>query len=695
MTMFALEVPRGSEAADELFVLHGQVLRPGAALALTSRFADPVWVLTPALHQRHGRSLSLNFATIPSVYRPVVKELCYGLLSGPLPPGEDRPTPVSIYSKFTAVRAFLRWLAKTKSGKAIASLTAADLEDFLRHLTKRQATVDQRVRAKSAVRYFWRWRQSLTETGRLAFDPAHIDGWGEANAQGRRENATSRIPEEVMGPLLGWSLRFIDTFADDILAADREWWQRRRRPTALGTGPSPKNLSWRLQSILDEHVAAGRPLPGFKGTFSFYELAEMLNCHAASLYRYRAQIEAAFAKVGAEEFITFQAPVTAILDGKPWIGAVVRHQDHPGSIATLARMLQTACYVVIAYLSGMRDGEIKHLRRGSLSVETDADGAPYRWRLASLAFKGSDDPIGVPAVWLAGAPVARAIGVLEALHRDTDMLFATLPHIGKRRAERLAVEGVMTSSTTNTNLNQLVTWINDYCREHGRTDRVPDVDGRPWRLMSSQFRRTLAWFIARRPGGTIAGALQYRHQSIQMFEGYAGTSDSGFRAEVESEQALARGEHLLAMVDAHEHHQMEGPAAVEATRRLDALGQRASFTGQVVLDPARLKRIMRKHDPAVYPGKFITCVHDPAKALCEKARTTAAEGLPEHGGCQPLGCQNVALTSVNRDQWQAELDAITNRLRAPLPPPPLLETRLRQRRDEITQFLDRTAGEAQ
>lgn len=31
-----------------------------------------------------------------------------------------------------------------------------------------------------------------------------------------------------------------------------------------------------------------------------------------------------------------------------------------------------------------------------------------------------------------------------------------------------------------------------------------------------------------------------------MFEGYAGTSDSGFRAEVEAEQALARGEHLLA-----------------------------------------------------------------------------------------------------------------------------------------------------
>jgi hypothetical protein len=34
-------------------------------------------------------------------------------------------------------------------------------------------------------------------------------------------------------------------------------------------------------------------------------------------------------------------------------------------------------------------------------------------------------------------------------------------------------------------------------------------------------RRTLAWFIARRPGGAIAGTIQYRHHSIHMFEGLA------------------------------------------------------------------------------------------------------------------------------------------------------------------------------
>src|SRR3954465_10024840 len=37
-------------------------------------------------------------------------------------------------------------------------------------------------------------------------------------------------------------------------------------------------------------------------------------------------------------------------------------------------------------------------------------------------------------------------------------------------------------------------------------------------LSASQFRRTLAWFIARQPFGIIAGKLQYKHTSTLIFE---------------------------------------------------------------------------------------------------------------------------------------------------------------------------------
>jgi hypothetical protein len=132
-----------------------------------------------------------------------------------------------------------------------------------------------------------------------------------------------------------------------------------------------------------------------------------------------------------------------------------------------------------------------------------------------------------------------------------------------------------------------------------------------------------------------------------MFEGYAGTSDSGFRAEVESEQALARGEQLLAMIDAHQHTHLAGPAAADAERRLAEFDEHARidnqprFAGTVLTDPRRLTRLMRRQDSAIYPGAFATCVFQPDKALCQPRRDLAGATRPGLGECRPLECGNV------------------------------------------------------
>ncbi len=120
---------------------------------------------------------------------------------------------------------------------------------------------------------------------------------------------------------------------------------------------------------------------------------------------------------------------------------------------------------------------------------------------------------------------------------------------------------------------------------------------------------------------------------------------------------------------------------------METFGARARFQGKVVLDDNRLRRLMAKHDPAVYPGEYITCVHDHAKALCERARHRGSEGLPDHGGCKPLACRNVALTPENIAAWQREIDRITKRLATRPTLPPLLRHRLEERRAEITAFL--------
>ncbi|MGH3543439.1 MAG: hypothetical protein ACRDTO_13935, partial [Mycobacterium sp.] len=69
------------------------------------------------------------------------------------------------------------------------------------------------------------------------------------------------------------------------------------------------------------------------------------------------------------------------------------------------------------------------------------------------------------------------------------------------------------------------------------------------------------------------------------------------------------------MTTRHEHHELAGPAAVEAERRrLAELDRHGHFEGQVVTDPRRLARILRRNDPQVYPSQYVLCVFDPVKA---------------------------------------------------------------------------------
>ncbi|WP_406415494.1 hypothetical protein [Streptomyces sp. NBC_00842] len=680
------------EHAADPFVLHGRQLGSGLRLEDTSRYSDPVWRMDSAQLMAHDRALILNFPRVPERFRPAGKRLFYELLSGPLPDGEDRLEIVTIRTYFGEFVRFTKWLDKRWSHHPdllhLGLITGPDLQAYLRHLIVVLSAGSTRgVTARSFVRLLWRWRTALGPDA-LAFDPLHLDDWSSPHSSGSRsENATSRLPESVLGPLVVWSLRFINDFAPDILEGSRQWHERRRsgRSDTMPRRP-PAEVAALVEGFLAEHIEANRPLPGFLGHPNVTQIARKIRAKSRQVSLHTSQIEEAAAHVGTTYSAGMDIPIRGRLDGQPWITDIECHHTTPQSLAVLSRQLMAAAYVIIAFLSGMRDSEVKHLRRDCLHVKCDADGNPYRWKVTSLAFKGEDESAGVMATWVVGKPVAQAIKILEQLQPpEADYLFNGLPH--GPGSKKTVVRSALCTSSTNQQLNDYMKWINNYCTATERPDSIPKVNGSVLALKTSLFRRTLAWFIARHPGGVVAGALQYRHHSIQMFEGYAGTSSSGFRAEVESEQALARGQGLIGMVEGHEHRDLAGPAADEAERRLDEFGERSQFQGTVVLDERRLERIMKRRDPAVYPGDYITCIHDSTNALCEKAKRGRAEDMPEHGGCQPLACRNVALTPANTAAWHRELDRIECRLDARPPLPPLLADRLRKRQEKITEFL--------
>lgn len=667
------------------YVLANRLLRPGAELTDTSLYLDPIWRLEPAQLQQHERALSLNFNKFPPEMQGAAKRFAFTLLTEGAP-GDGQISVSSVRKRVGEFRRLCLWLhAQQYRVDDIRPPQILAYQDYLRTVLP---TGHAQHLSLAVVRMLWLYRDQLDAWG-LDFDPRDVPDFGViyTSKNRRLENRTHRIPEIVLGPLLRWALRFVDVFGDDIIAAkDR----RGALPAEEDDTLTERSARTRLLRFLRAQEASGQPLPGFRGQPNTQRIAQLAKISRKTTLRNKELVYETAQIVGVDDAGYLDSPITGTMFDQPWTSGIGTQDSHEMAVSRLSRMLQTACYIVIAYLSGMRDSEIKHLQRGCLTVRHDEDGTPYRWLVTSLAFKGEQGPEGVPATWVIGEPAARAISILERLHAaEETWLLAPIPlgpGIGPAsRTTNLAMGGTATINS----LNEFISWVNAYCTTRGFDDALPDIDGRQWRLTTRQFRRTLAWFIARRPGGTIAGAIAYRHHSITMFEGYAGTSASGFRAEVEAEQALVRGEHLLDMIDQHQHRSATGPAAQELERRLDSLASATSaFGGNVVTDSRRLKRLLKTADPQVFPSKYVTCVYDPNKALCHRQSDEAPQ--PSTGRCAPLNCHNVALTDDNRTQWRQEINQLTETLASRPTLPPLLVHRLKQRQHDIGNLMSGT-----
>lgn len=661
-------------------VLRNRPLRDGARLAGTARFGDGTWVLTPAVHQQHQPAVKLDFATIPVPFRDAAKEVFYALLAGDPPAGQGTWSIATIRLMFSAVRHFLCW-ASDQDITSLAGFTVQNARAYHAHVTaQRFSGVNLRNKWNAAC-LFWSCRAALS-TGALPFDPGSvIAGPPGAGRRIRAENATSRFPEHVIAPLLTWALWWVDEASGDILRGCAEWAglnaHTRGNRTRRGEAPA-RDIITGLAGVPGGYRATRRPLPSAGGHVNIRHLALETGCSPAGLQAasHLTAIGDAVRDCGLADSTYLRTRPAARLGGSPWLPAL-RYQDLPHYV----RLLCAAAYVTIAYLSGMRDSEVKHLQRGCLHTSRDEAGSIVRRKITSLAFKDEEDMAGVEATWIVTEPVARAVAVLEALHDPSQAYLFAIP-LTSQHYRREVSNAAITTKTTSRDLAAFITWTNDCCLRHQRPDAIGG-GGQP-QISTRQFRRTLAWFIARQPGGTIAGALQYRHVQPGVFEGYAGTSASGFRAEVEAEQALARGEKLSDMVTTRDCRRLAGPAAARAEARLAEFERQARFTGKIITDRSRLARLMTRHDPHIYPGEFVTCVYDPDKALCRRSDGQHGPSLPD---CQPLECNNVALTVGNTQALTGHLGTLDTALAASPVLAPYLRHRLQQRRDDTASFL--------
>jgi len=292
-----------------------------------------------------------------------------------------------------------------------------------------------------------------------------------------------------------------------------------------------------------------------------------------------------------------------------------------------------------------------NLHRGC--VEYDA--ATELWSVQGQQWKGAVDgegeklPEGTPRVdpWTVIDVVAHAIDVLERLHPHALLFPSQLRAHGKNLGKRRQTSQLKGQNDVSATLaiEEFIAWVNRYCQHHSLDgERIPaDPRGR---ITLSRFRRTLAWRIVRRPRGLIAGAVQYGHLHVQITLGYAGSYESGFPDDYayedwlfqleqlgEREERLAAGEHV------------SGPAADTYRHRVHTA--QAKFAGRVLTSTKQALDLLGNPLLQIYPGRAMTCVLDPNKALCQLFGTESdPRRTPDQDDCRPQ-CKNLAFTEGN------------------------------------------------
>ena len=93
---------------------------------------------------------------------------------------------------------------------------------------------------------------------------------------------------------------------------------------------------------------------------------------------------------GQDGAAAFMGGMDTPITNDPDTGLAWRPRFDPKTLLIEERMLQAACYIVCAYLTGMRDAEVQAMRSGCLEARRSEDGLVERYRVKSTVYKRRD-----------------------------------------------------------------------------------------------------------------------------------------------------------------------------------------------------------------------------------------------------------------------------------------------------------------
>ncbi|MER7848368.1 integrase [Kitasatospora sp. NPDC096077] len=701
----------------------GHLLAPEHA-HLNAAYRDPVWSLAPLI-ANPGESLrSVTWSQFPAGLREELRLLAWTLINGELRPTfvkqrgikmRTRLSPPIVRETLGHWKRFAAWL----DGRGIRSLAACDqhvLHDYGLHLRDTAPSRKGAHRPLTALIRLWAFDGLGARPAGVArppWDEFGVDDYlPPATALGG-ENSREPLSAQTMGPLLVWAIRLVEDLAGDILAA---WQESERLRRTARTNVATEAGQAALRAFFEPLLAAGLPLPANEENGAVRLARDYVLARTGAGVKQLNAMNKTHDLTGVASRnpgpCPLDTPVTGRIAGRPWR----EHMDHTETI-TLMRHLGTAAFIVCAYLTGMRPQEVLALRSGCcpdpadrpdgaagphlLHVEDDPDtdddpdnrdsedeAGEGAHLIRGVHFKSATDDDGnhAPAgrirtvPWVAIAPVVNAVRVLEQITPDGELLFDRNVH---DFACRRAGTGALKHHSMRTRIEQFITWCNTEAARHGLPEQAiaPDPAGK---VGLARFRRTLAWHIARRPGGLVALAIQYGHLrtalDTETSGRYGNRARGGIHGLIDVETALSVAE---TAADLHEHFSAGGGVSGPAARR--ALLQAATaprFEGRRIT--ARFARTFLARDGAVLydnPHALLLCLYRHDNALCAR---DGVRNVPALDRCVP-GCGNTVRTDHHAERLRDRADRLDRQ--APHTPAPVAE-RLRANASRLRTLAD-------
>ena len=411
----AVTPPASRYVRDGDGVLDGPAIRPGVSKAALPLFGEDLWDVTSVVFRENARRChcSVDFSQLGDPVQLLsAKEYLYGRLHEPEGGPRPRLAPASVRAVFNRLRRFMTFATARRGAFDLGALNQGDLDAWLAHLQTNGERASFQIAALVDVAIdlnehadrlshggfrFTLWR------GRAAFLIAGCPPLA-------RENSTPRIPEPVIAAMLHWSLRYIDDFAPDILAARAELDRLSARAIEInvhktrGAKTIRVAVEQRLKVYIRNLQKVGRGIPVWPADahvcsrldpvpVNYALIALHVGCRTAEISQIacnHAHVLEAVRNLGTEVGGMDPAMSSDGSTGQSWRP----HRLDQQSLSDEEKWLQAACYVVCAYLTGMRDSEVQALRAGCHAVVRSADGLVERHRIHSTAYKLAALPAG-------------------------------------------------------------------------------------------------------------------------------------------------------------------------------------------------------------------------------------------------------------------------------------------------------------